>query len=166
MPIPSVSSHRLFGELLSLQDASFIHALLNSEGWLKYIGDRQIHSIHDAENYIKRIQGIPNFYYWVVRLKATNEPIGIITFLQRDYLVHPDIGFAFLPAYHGKGFAYEITNELITQLFKVKACSILLGITLPVNTASIKLLETLHFQLEKEFIRENETLLMYVRKIQ
>jgi [ribosomal protein S5]-alanine N-acetyltransferase len=164
MGIFTFLSERLSGEILSIEHASFIRELLNTDGWINFIGDRHIHSIEDAENYIKRINSNKDFHYWVIRIRYTDEPIGIITFLQRGYLPHPDIGFAFLPAQQGKGYAYEITNELIHQLFQKNYATVLLGITLPANATSIKLLEKLKFKLEKEFIRDNETLLMYVRK--
>jgi [ribosomal protein S5]-alanine N-acetyltransferase len=164
MRISSFLSKRLSGELLSIEHAAFIQELLNTNGWIKFIGDRCIHSIDDAEKYIQRINSNKGFHYWVIRKKATKEPIGIITFLQRDYLDYPDIGFAFLPTHQGNGYAYEITNELISRLFEDENCTILLGITLPANTASIRLLEKLQFQLEKEFMRDNETLLKYIRK--
>ena len=38
----------------TLQDAPFIYKLMNSEGWLKNIGDRNIKSLEDAEAYMQK----------------------------------------------------------------------------------------------------------------
>jgi [ribosomal protein S5]-alanine N-acetyltransferase len=48
---------QLFTERLRLDpftfaDAAFFKELVNTPGWLQYIGDRNIHSITDAEQYI------------------------------------------------------------------------------------------------------------------
>ena len=36
-----------------VEDAEFILRLMNTPKWLKYIGDRQVRSVPDAEKYIK-----------------------------------------------------------------------------------------------------------------
>src|SRR4051812_22526754 len=98
---------RLITERLSLNlvdtgDHAFIYRLVNSEGWLKFIGNRNVNSEEDAIPYIQRIQDTPNLKYWVVKITSTGEAIGIISFIKRDYLDHFDIGFAFLPEHMGK----------------------------------------------------------------
>jgi RimJ/RimL family protein N-acetyltransferase len=37
----------------TLDDAPFIVALLNSEGWLRFIGDRSVRTIDDARAYLR-----------------------------------------------------------------------------------------------------------------
>ncbi|MEO0066072.1 MAG: hypothetical protein RI983_1398, partial [Bacteroidota bacterium] len=34
----------------------------NTKGWLKYIGDRKVHNVTDAEQYIQRILGLVRDY--------------------------------------------------------------------------------------------------------
>jgi hypothetical protein len=38
---------------MSLKYASFIQELMNTKGWLEFIGDRNIDSVKKAEGYIK-----------------------------------------------------------------------------------------------------------------
>ena len=90
-----LTTDRLLIEPLSINDNSFIFELVNTEGWLKFIGDRNVHSKQEAIANIQRIKNTPNLIYWVVRLKDNHVPIGIISFLKRSYLEHFDIGFAF-----------------------------------------------------------------------
>ena len=97
-----LETERLLLENLAANDHKFILELLNTEGWLKFIGDRNVHSEADAIAYVQRIMGNPNLNYWVVRLESDKTALGIITFIKRDYLEHPDIGFAFLPKYSSK----------------------------------------------------------------
>jgi RimJ/RimL family protein N-acetyltransferase len=95
---------------LTQEDAAFMLELLNSPGWLKYIGDRGVRSLEDAANYILgRI--VPsyrknNFGFYLVKLKDGNVPIGICGLVKREGLEHIDIGFAFLPGYEGMGYGY------------------------------------------------------------
>ena len=91
-------------------DASFICELMKSEGWLKYIGDRNIKSVEDARNYI--VNGAMKSYresgfgFYLVRLRESSIPIGISGLVKRDTLEYPDVGFAFLPEYEGKGYGF------------------------------------------------------------
>jgi RimJ/RimL family protein N-acetyltransferase len=139
--------------------ATFIRKLLNTEGWIRFIGDRNIHSENDAQAYIQKILGNPNVNYWVAQLKENNIDIGIVTFIRRDYLDHPDIGFAFLPQYAGKGYAYEASKEVLNALLKSRAT--IYATTIPENNSSIQLLEKLGLQFEKEIEVENEKLFLY-----
>ena len=44
---------RLHIRPLTLGDAPFILALLNDAGWLRFIGDKQVRSLADAERYLR-----------------------------------------------------------------------------------------------------------------
>jgi RimJ/RimL family protein N-acetyltransferase len=143
MAINSISSNRLRLEPLSAEDGNFIYELVNSDGWLKFIGDRNVKSINDAHEYIANILSSETVSYWVVKLTASGEKLGVITLIQKDYLDHPDIGFAFLPQFAGKGYAYESANELLNHLRNNKSKQTILACTLPENTKSIRLLERL-----------------------
>src|SRR5512138_1832505 len=104
-----ISSERLFLEPLTLQHDRFIFELVNTKGWIEFIGDRQVKSVDDAASYIKKILQNDAIRYWVVRLKNKLQPVGIVTYIRRDYLDYADIGFAFLPEFVGRGYAYEST---------------------------------------------------------
>lgn len=90
---------RLFIQPLSEKDVAFIYELLNSEGWIKYIGNRDFNSLVDAKAYIQKNNAVQDISYWSVSLIQSNETIGLITLIKRDYLDLKDIGFAFLPSF-------------------------------------------------------------------
>lgn len=152
---------RLFLRTLTAADTAFIFELVNSAGWLKFIGDRKVHSMDDASAYIKKIQSNETVNYRVVTLQGTDTAIGIITFIKRNYLEHHDIGFAFLPAYAGQGYAFEAANAVLTGLLKSKEHSTILATTLAENNSSKRLLKKLGFVFSKEIIHEQDTLQLY-----
>jgi ribosomal-protein-alanine N-acetyltransferase len=156
-----VTTPRLFLTPLSPKDEQFILELVNTEGWLKFIGDRNIHSQTDAAAYIGKILGNRNISYWVVKLKEKEEKMGVITFIKRDYLEYHDIGFAFLPAYSGKGYAYEATKAGLHQLINQQHLKHVLATTIPENTSSIKLLTRLGMVFEKDIQVGKEKLFVY-----
>ena len=146
----TLKTERLLLETITVADNAFILELVNTEGWLKFIGDRKIQTLEDATAYIQKIIDNPNLYYWVVKLADNNSPIGIITFIKRDYLEYHDIGFAFLPNFFGKGYAHEATLEVLKSVTKTHDLSYILATTFPGNVASIKLLTKLGLSFEKE----------------
>ncbi len=152
---------RLLLEPLSENDGDFIIELVNTNGWLKFIGNRNIHSKIDAISYIQKIKSDQNMIYWIVKLKDTKSAIGLITLIKRDYLEYKDIGFAFLPKFSNKGDAYEATNAVLSYLVNYNTFTDILAETIPENTSSIKLLQKLGLQFEKEIEIENQILHIY-----
>ncbi|HAK10826.1 MAG TPA: GNAT family N-acetyltransferase, partial [Chitinophagaceae bacterium] len=84
-----------------------------------------------------------------------NTPIGVISFLKRDYLEFFDIGFAFLPEYHGKGYAQEASEAVLKQVMQTPEHHTVQATTLPENEKSIKLLQQLGFHFLEERIDED-----------
>lgn len=151
----------LIVDQLSINDASFILDLLNTQGWKQFIGERNVHDLQDAVGYIDKIINDPTVSYRVVRLKDSKTPVGVLTIIKRNDLAHHDIGFAFLPAYAGKGYAYESASALLKAPEVIAAHPRLLAISLKDNVRSIRLLEKLGMTFEQEINRESEELLRY-----
>lgn len=156
-----ITTGRLVLDQLSNDDNDFILKLVNTSGWIEFIGDKRIYSLNDAAAYIQKINANQNTIYWTVKLKDTLTSIGLVTFIKRDYLPHHDLGFAFLPNCNSKGYAYEATNGVLTYLMKNKLFITILAITLPHNTRSINLLQKLGFQYKKEVKNETDVLHVY-----
>lgn len=146
----TIVTERLEITELSVYNAAFIVELLNSEGWLKYIGDRGVRTADDAVVYL--VNGPLKSYQeneyglWLVKLKDTNDSIGMCGLLQRDYLPHLDIGFALLPQYEGKGYAYEAAMAVLQYAANVLHATTVAAIVTPENEASLKLLRRLGFE--------------------
>ena len=162
-------TQRLTLSKVSIKDASFMMKLMNTPHWLKYIGDRGIKSIKDAENHIQKVilqsYNEHRFGFYKVELKDTLLPIGICGIIKRPYLKYPDIGFAFLPQFEGRGYGYESAMEVLElakdsfEIMKIGA------ITLEMNTNSIKLIEKLGLTFEKKInpFDNDEELLLFAK---
>lgn len=152
---------RLLLTELALQDNEFLFELVNTPEWISFIGDRNIRTVDDASMHIQKIMDNPNANYWVVSLQDQQIPIGIITFIKRDYLEHYDIGFAFFSRYANKGYAYEATTIVLRDVVKNPSYTHILATTVNENASSIKLLKKLGLRFEREIKVENELLLLY-----
>ena len=134
---------------LATEDAPFIYALMRSEGFLRYIGDRNIHSLLDAENYLRdsffKAYEERGYGYYLVE-NERGERTGIAGFLKKEHLENEDFGFAFLPAQMGKGYAYEASRALLKFGRQEFGFEVLDAETATDNKASICLLQKLGFQ--------------------
>ena len=155
---------RLVIRSFTSQDAQFIIKLVNTQGWLKFIGDRNIHNVNDALIYINKLNDYykkNGFGFWAVELKLNKNVIGLCGLIKRDELKCIDIGFAFLPIYTNQGYAFEAANATMNfakeklQLDKISA------ITVAENLSSIKLIEKLGLSFINEITMENEQLLYF-----
>ena len=148
-------------------DAAFIIELVNSEGWLKYIGDKNIKTDAQAKEYLLNgpIKSYAQNGYGLamVELKNDKTPIGMCGIINRETLDHPDIGFAFLPDFANKGFGYEIASKTLQYATGELGIDKVLAITVPENNASIKLLEKIGMTFQKRFNFQNDNteLLLY-----
>lgn len=163
---------RLIISKVTLQDAPFFVELMNTPNWLKYIGDRNIKSVKDAEENLKK--GILKSYkdsgfgFYKVLLKSEkNKPIGITGLVKREQLDDVDIGFGFLPEYEGKGFGFESSVEIMKLAKSKFNLKRVVAITNPDNQNSIKLLEKLGLTFEKKVnpYDEEKKLLLFAKKL-
>lgn len=157
----SYTTQRLELHELTTDDHEFILELVNSPEWLKFISDGNSKTNEQVTEYIKKIIDNPNYTYWVVRLQDGRQPIGVITFMKRDYLEHYDIGFAFLSRFAKQGYAFEATAAVLHEVSSNLTDTHILAVTIPENTSSIRLLEKLGFSYDRELIRDAEKLLLY-----
>ena len=136
---------RLILQEAVLSDAPFFYQLLNSPNWIKYIGDRGIGTVADAEAYIQKslIHSYREngFGLYNMVLKENGMPIGLCGLINRPTLDHPDIGFAVLPAYEGKGYTSEAAQGTMDYAQKVLGLKKILGITSEHNLGSQRILE-------------------------
>jgi len=134
----------------STTDAPFFFQLMNSPGWLQFIGDRGIISEELAANYIKKniIKSYEDhgFGLYKMSLNENEIPIGICGFLKRDYLDYADIGFAILPEYEGKGYVFEVAKKLMQYGLNTLELNPILAITSSDNVRSQRLLLKIGFK--------------------
>lgn len=157
----NIQTQRLLLTKIDYCDTDFYFELVNTPTWLTYIGNRNIYSTLDAQNYIQAILDNPQTSYWTVHLKMEQKPIGTISLIKREYLKAHDLGFAFLPHYMNKGYAYEAAHAVVEQLKKEGTHVLLYAATLPENKSSIKLLMRLGFSFVEVIKPAGELLNVY-----
>lgn len=157
----SFESERLLIRPTDLSDAGFIMKLYNTPKWLKYIGDRNIKSEKQAQDFIQQ-KILPQFKslgfsnYTVVR-KEDNLKLGTCGLYDRQGIDGIDLGFAFLPEFEKLGFAFEASSELINASKKFFNLTELSAITNIDNHASQKLLKKLEFNFVSKIKLTNDT---------
>ena len=159
---------RLALHALALDDAPLILELVNSPLWLRFIGDRGVKNISDAIKYLENgpFKSYRQHGYGLskVSLLHGEKPIGLCGLLQRDYLDAPDIGFAFLEPYCGKGYGFEIASATIAYFRQKFPLPVIYAITMQDNDASVALLKKLGFFFHKELQRDGEKLLLFANR--
>ena len=148
-----LETERLTLRLQTTDDADFILELMNDPSWLEFIGDRGLRTVEDAREYIKngaiRTYEQFGFCFYLVERKEDQSPIGICGFVKRDSLEDVDIGFAFLPQYWGKGYAYEAASATLAYGLDTLGLNRIVAITTQDNHASAKLLEKIGLKFER-----------------
>ena len=134
-------------------DAAFILRLLNEPSFLKNIGDRGVHSLEDAYNYLRvgpmasyRTNG---FGLYRVQVKASGATAGLCGLVKRATLQDVDLGYALLPDFCGHGYAVEAATAVLADARARLHIDRIVAITDPRNEASVRVLEKLGFRYEK-----------------
>ena len=165
-------TQRLVISKFTIEDAPFFLELVNTPHWIKYIGDRGVMTVEDAEERIReghlKSYKEHGFGFYKLLLKNKNlKPIGTTGLIKRDALEDVDIGFAMLPNYEREGYGYESSVEIIKLAKDNFTLSRLVAITLDNNQPSIKLLEKLGFIYEKRVkpFEDDEELLLFAKEL-
>jgi ribosomal-protein-alanine N-acetyltransferase len=137
---------------LTLEDAEFIHELVNDADWLRFIGDKGVCTLEDARRYLRdgplASYARNGFGLWCVELSATDEALGICGLLRRDTLPDVDVGFAFLARHRGRGYAREAVHATLEHAFDSLRLARIVAITSPDNSASQRVLESAGLRFE------------------
>jgi RimJ/RimL family protein N-acetyltransferase len=145
-----VDTARLTLRPLTPGDAPFIFGLVNDPDWIRFIGDRGVRDLEGARQYI--VDGPMASYerhgfgLYCVTTRADDTPIGICGLIRRDALPAPDLGFAFLPAFRGAGYAAEAAAAMVRLAGEISGARQLFAVVQPDNARSLQLLERLGFR--------------------
>ena len=150
-----IETPRLDLRQLVREDAPFILELVNEPSWLRFIGDRNVHSLQDAVGYIEKgpleSYAKNGFGLYLVVDRESGASAGLCGLIRRDVLPHVDIGFAFSPRFWGRGLAFEAASAVMAYGRDVLGLSPILAIVNPDNERSIALLEKLGMRFDRMF---------------
>lgn len=146
-------TERLIMRPMSLEDGEFILHLYNRPKFIKYIGDRNLKTVSDAQNYIKS-RFLPQFEKlgfgnYVIITKEGHHKIGGVGIFEREGLDIVDIGFSLLDEFEGKGYAYEAALKVKSIGMNDFGLQKISAITAKDNFSSQKLIEKLGLKFQK-----------------
>ena len=109
----------------------------------------------DIESYKRRVEAwIANYtdklyFQWIVALKSTNEPIGIMNLGNiEENLLMADINYILSPKYHRMGIMTEAVTAILDFAFTQAGFHRIQAEVFDGNTASAALLDKIGFRLE------------------
>lgn len=138
-----LATERLRLRPITLEDAPFVHELLNDPGWIANIGDRGVRDLETARDYIAERLAANG---WFVVCAGTAEPLGICGLLEREGVDAPDLGYAFLERHCGKGYATEAAAAVLRYGRETLRLPRIVALTAPDNAASRRVLEKIGFR--------------------
>lgn len=161
-----LETDRLQLRWLTVADAPFTLELLNEPAYLRHIGDKGVRNLDDARAYLRdrpmasyRQHG---FGLYAVERKDSGVAIGMCGLIKRETLADVDIGYAFLAAHRGQGYAIEAATAVMAYGRDAFGLTRIVAITSADNERSIGLLHKLGLTLEQTIVwPDGETVSLY-----
>lgn len=148
-----LETDRLRLRRLTPDDAGFMLRLLNEPSFIQNIGDKGVRTIDDARSNILSgpVASYERFGFglWLVELKESGAAAGICGLLKREALEDADLGYALLPEFWSRGYAFEAASAVMACAGEKFGLRRLAAITDADNHGSIRLLERLGFRYSK-----------------
>ena len=148
-----LETERLTLRELQPYDAPFMLELLNEPSYILNIADRGVRDLEGARRYLEdrwlasyRQHG---FGLWAVVERSSGMSTGLCGLVRRDGLEDVDIGYAFLPAFWGRGYAIESALGVKAHARDVVGLTRLVAIVVPSNLPSVRVLERLGMSVER-----------------
>jgi len=136
------TTDRLVLRRLTLDDAPFILELLNTPGFLRFVGDRGVRTVEEARRFLAE-RYLPSY--------ETNGDV--------------DLGFALLPRFEGNGYAGEAAAAALAEARETHGLARLAAITDPANAGSIRVLQRLGFRLDGRIVLGGEELCYFLLEL-
>ena len=162
-----LETSRLSLHEFELSDAAFLLEVMNQPDYHRYIGDRGLRTVAEAETYIREKfiseYNRRGFGFWLVRLKDRMIPVGFAGIIMRDELDEPDVGYAIHETFAGNGYAEEATRGNLKYIAEFLDVPVICAITDPDNKASINVLMKcgFHFDRQAPVFSDGEELNIY-----
>ena len=150
-----LETERLILSRLTIADAPFILELMNEPCFIEFVADRGLRSEADAADFLSE-KILPSyerfgFGFYRVTMKQPETAIGICGLVKRETLDDPDIGFAILERFCGKGYAYEAAVAVMEYGGNALGLTRICGVTAPHNRVSQHLLQKLGLKFQRKF---------------
>lgn len=148
-----LATERLVLRELVPDDAPFMLELLNDPAYILNIADRGVRDLEGARRHLEErwraSYAEHGFGLWAVVHRETGACTGLCGLIRRAGLDDVDIGYAFLPAFRGQGFAVESALGVKAHARDVVGLTRLVAVVTPGNDRSIRVLERLGMHFER-----------------
>ena len=164
-----LKTDRLILRRYTLDDAEFIMRLVNDPSWLRFIGDKNVHNLDDARRYLREgpLDMYERYGFGMYRVEERDSGTlaGMCGLIKRDTLPDADVGYAFLPEFRGKGYAFEAASAVLEHGNRVFGLKRILAITSLDNAGSIRVLEKAGMKFEREMeFRPGDPVKLFARE--
>jgi RimJ/RimL family protein N-acetyltransferase len=149
----ALKTRRLSLRRITLADAELMLGIWNDPAFIEYVGDRGIRSVEQAHETLQ--QGAFKLYAqygygpYRVALAVDDTEIGICGLFRREGFDEPDIGYSILPAYCGRGYAFEAASAVLDYARTTLGLTRVTAFIAPTNTPSIGLAGKLGLRYER-----------------
>lgn len=146
----TIHTARLVIRRFKLADGAFIVQLVNQPSWLQWIGNRNVHTLNDAETYLSSgpLSMYERYGVGLCGVELAGKLIGMAGLIKRSPEAEIDLGYAFLPEYWGQGYATEVAQALLNYAINTLKLPRIIATTQLENQQSIKVLERIGMQFE------------------
>ena len=146
-------TQRLKHRAFAIRDADVFYQLNSDPVVMRYTGESLISSVEEAQSAIENYPDFKTIGYgrWACLLKETESIVGFCGLKYLPDLDQVDVGYRLLPQYWGQGLATEACAASLEFGFKTLGLNQIIGIVLPENIASIRVLQKSGLQFDKEF---------------
>lgn len=154
-----IETERLLIRPFTLDDIGPAHAMNLDPEVSKYTGDGGVVSREETERRIlEDVMGDYRKYGYgrlAVVLKNENKFIGFTGLKYLDDMDEVDLGYRFMSKYWGQGFATESGKASVQYGFETLGLDRIIAMVLPENLGSIRVLQKLNFEYEKDFMEDD-----------
>jgi RimJ/RimL family protein N-acetyltransferase len=152
-------THRAFQP----SDAETFFRLNSHPEVMRYTGEPPLQSVEEAKHAIENYPDFKTVGYgrWACVHKDSQEVIGFCGLKYLPELDLVDVGFRFFPEYWGQGLGTEACTASIGFGFNNLNLSRIVGLVLPENKASIRVLEKCGLHPNGELSFEGDSALLY-----
>ena len=164
-----METDRLILRPVTVDDSALMLAIWNDPAFIANVADRGIRTDEEARQAIRsgpeKLFEDHGYGPYSLALKTDGAMIGICGLFKRDNLDAPDIGFALLPEYCGKGYAGEAAVAVVEHARSELGIDTLTAIVTPTNRPSIGLIEKLGLTFERMITMpgDDEAVCLYSR---
>ena len=146
-------TQRLEHRAFTVEDADALFALNGNSEVMRLTGEDVLPSIEATEQAIANHRDFEEvgFGRWACVLKETREVIGFCGLKYLTDLDTVDVGYRFLPEYWGQGLATEACIASLEFGFKTIGLDEIIGLVIPQNHASIRVLEKAGMEFVEKF---------------